>query len=72
MSVLNYKDLYAYELNKLIENEIERLKDQLTTVHYTPDFNFSSYKYLVGMIEGLRMARRMGEEAESIINGRER
>jgi hypothetical protein len=51
-------------------SEIERLQDNLATGLSTPDF--SAYRHQVGVIDGLKMAIRLMEEADSIANGKER
>lgn len=64
-----YNTLFQKELTKLITAEIEMLKENLTTIHRTEGFDFSSYKQIVGRIEGLRAALSHCEEAETTVNG---
>ena len=68
--MLNYQTFYQSELVKLINAEIDRLKDNLITAHTTMDF--SAYKHQVGVIDGLKRALELADEAETIANGGER
>jgi hypothetical protein len=68
--MLTYQAFYQSELNKLIKLEIERLKDNLVTAHTTLDF--SAYKHQVGVIDGLKRALELADEADAIANGAER
>jgi hypothetical protein len=71
MAGSTYQAYYQYELKKLIDNHIERIKESLTSSYQVEGFDFASYKHIVGRIEGLRLALEMCDEAESIINGKE-
>ena len=66
-----YQAYYQYELKKLINSDIERLKEELLSSYKIEGFDFSSYRHHVGRIEGLRMALELCEEAEAIANGKE-
>jgi hypothetical protein len=68
-SMQTYNTLFQKELTKLINVEIEMLKENLTRIHHKEGFDFSSYKQIVGRIEGLRAALSHCEEAENIVNG---
>lgn len=68
---LTYNAYYKYELEKLLNAEIERIKDYLTTAYLIDGFDYAAYRHQVGKIEGLRMALELCEEAESISNGKE-
>ena len=68
--MLTFQAFYQNELYKLIAKEIERLQDTLASGLSTPDF--SAYRHQVGVIDGLKMAVRLMEEADSIANGTER
>lgn len=57
---------YLQENKKLIEEEIERLKQILATGHSIIDY--SAYRYHVGVISGLQRALELSEEAKSIAN----
>lgn len=50
--------------------EIERRKENIVMGHRASDFDFSTFKHHVGIIEGLRMALELSEEAETIVNQR--
>ena len=65
-----YSTFYQHELVKLIAAEVERRKDQLVTASAT--FDFPAYRHHVGIIEGLRIALELCDEAERIANGGER
>ena len=66
---LTYNTMLKNELIKLIYEEIERLKENLTMAYHTEGFDFASYKHLVGRIEGLRTALELCEQAETTTNG---
>jgi hypothetical protein len=68
--MLTYQAFYQHELRKLIVGEAERLKENLSVGMSTPDF--SAYRHQVGIIDGLRRALELMEEAESVANGAER
>lgn len=68
--VQTYSAFYQHELSKLILEEVERRKEQLVTASAT--FDFSDYRHHVGIIEGLRTALELCEEAERVVNGGDR
>jgi len=68
--MLTYQAFYQHELQKLILDEIERRKDNLSRGSSADDF--PAYKHQVGIIEGLRMALQLSDDAESIANGAEK
>ena len=70
INMLTYNTLLASEAIKLIDMEIERIKENLTTAHHTESFNFNTYNKWVGKVEGLRAAIQLISEAESLVNGR--
>lgn len=65
--MLTYQAFYQHELHKLLISEIERVKENLSLGLSSPDY--ASYRHQVGVIEGLRRALGLCEEAESIVNG---
>jgi hypothetical protein len=66
-----YQAYYQYELKKLINIEIDRVKELLVTSYHIDGFDFSAYRHHVGKIEGLRMALELCDEADAIVNGKE-
>lgn len=66
-----YQAYYQYELKKLINENVERLKEALVSSYQIEGFDFSSYRHQVGRVEGLRMALELCDEAEAIVNGKE-
>jgi hypothetical protein len=66
-----YQAYYQYELKKLINENIERVKESLVSSYQIEGFDFSSYRHQVGRVEGLRMALELCEDAEAIVNGKE-
>lgn len=66
-----YQAYYQYELKKLINEHIERVKESLVSSYQIEGFDFSSYRHQVGRVEGLRMALELCDEAEAIANGKE-
>ncbi|MEI8101029.1 MAG: hypothetical protein WCH09_05610 [Bacteroidota bacterium] len=67
MAAQTYQTHYQYELKKQIEEEIERLKNNMATNGIITDI--SEYRYYVGQITGLRKALYLCDEAETVING---
>ena len=68
--MLSYNARLLYEMKKQITEEIERLKENLTTIYHIDGFDLSTYKLHVGRIEGLRRAIDLLQEAEDVINGK--
>ena len=64
--MLTQQSYFQNELSKLIEAEIERRKDNVIAAHQAVGFDFSAYKHQVGIIEGLRLAISLIEDAETI------
>lgn len=67
--MLTFHALYIEQYKKLIDEELLRLMDSLTTNGAITDF--SAYKHRVGVIEGLKKALELSEEADAIANGRD-
>lgn len=67
--MLTYQAFFQHELLKLIDQEVERLKESL--VHGHSALDYPSYKHHVGMIQGLLKAKELCDDAESIANGAE-
>ncbi len=63
--------LFRRKMNDLISEEIERLKETLTSLHTMEGFDFAAYKHHVGIIRGLRQALELADEAQAIVNGKE-
>ena len=71
MAGTTYQAYYQYELKKLINENIERLKEGLVSSYQIEGFDFSGYRHQVGRVEGLRMALELCEETDAIVNGKE-
>lgn len=67
-----YQAYYQYELKKLINENIERIKESLVSSYQIEGFDFSNYRHQVGRVEGLRLALELCEDAEAIVNGKEK
>lgn len=65
--MLTQQSYFHSELNKLIGAEIERRKENIITAHQAVGFDFSTYKHQVGIIEGLRLALSLAEDADTIV-----
>lgn len=61
--------LFAHELERLVEIEIERMKDNVALGFIE---NFSDYKYVTGKIAGLRSVKELMIEASAICDGKSR
>lgn len=62
--MLSMKHLFEKELERLVQEEIERLKDVLSMGSLD---NQSDYKFITGRIHGLRTTLDYMSEANSII-----
>ena len=58
-----YNDLLVVETNKLIDAQIDRLRDQLSFNQFTDVWQF---KYIMGAIDGLRTAQTLMEESKQL------
>lgn len=67
--MLTFHALYTEQYKKLIDEELMRLMESLTTNGAITDF--PAYKHRLGVIEGLRRALELSEEADAIANGRD-
>jgi hypothetical protein len=67
--MLTFHALYVDQYKKLIEEEILRLLEVVLSNNAIQDF--SSYKYRLGVIDGLKKALELAEEADAIANGRD-
>lgn len=68
MSILTTADKFRYTLEKLLNEEVERLKDSLA-LGFLDDY--AQYKMIAGKIAGLRSAIDLLNEAERKCNGYE-
>lgn len=67
--MLTFHALYTDTYKRLINEEIQRLMEIVLTNGSIQDF--SAYKHKIGVIEGLRRAIDLSEEADAIANGRD-
>jgi len=67
--MLTFHALYVDQYQKLIEEEISRLLEVILSNNAIHDF--SSYKYRLGVIDGLKKALEISQEADAIANGRD-
>lgn len=67
--MLTFHAQYLYEYKKLLDEEIQRLMEILLNNHAISDF--PTYKHQIGVIEGLKKALELSDEADAIANGRE-
>lgn len=65
MSILTSADKFRYELEKLLNDEVERLKDTISLGFLD---NYDQYKQLTGKIAGLRAAIDFIGDAETLCN----
>lgn len=69
MGVLTRSHMFAHELERLVEIEIERMKENVSLGFIE---NFSDYKYVTGKIAGLRSVIELMAEASAICDGKPR
>lgn len=67
MSALTQSSFYQHELRKLIEVEIEVVKQNMSNGHLP---SYEEYKYQVGRVAGMRAAIDLMLEAERICEQR--
>jgi hypothetical protein len=67
--MLTFHAVYLNEYKKLLSEEIQRLMEIVLTNHAIVDF--PAYKHQIGVIEGLKKALELSEEADAIANGRD-
>lgn len=67
--MLTFHSLYVDQYQKLINEEISRLLEVVLSNNAIQDF--SSYKYRIGVIDGLKRALELSQEADAIANGRD-
>lgn len=65
MSILTSADKFRYELEKLLTDEVDRLKDTVALGFLD---NYDQYRHMAGRIAGLRAAIDFLDEAESVCN----
>jgi hypothetical protein len=63
MAALMPLHIYVRELEKLLAEEIDRLKENMSMGHLE---NHAEYKYLAGKIAGLRAAQEYLVEADKV------
>ena len=62
--MLTHAEYYQNKLILLLNYEIERRKENLITAHRAEGSCFATYKHDVGIIEGLRLALELSQQAE--------
>lgn len=67
MSMITPLHVYRAELETLLNEEIERLKEAISFGHLE---NFAEYKYAAGKVAGLRLAQEYLLDAERIYKER--
>ena len=67
MGAITPLHVYVKELEILLNNEIDRLMENLSNGHLE---NYAEYKYLAGKIAGLRLAGEYLAEADKIYKER--
>lgn len=66
MSILTTADKFRFTTERLLSEEIERLKDNLA-LGFLEDY--AQFKQITGKIAGLRLALDLMKEAERLCNG---
>lgn len=69
MTIYTRSHMFAQELERLVEIEIERMKDNVALGFIE---NFSDYKFVTGKIAGLRTVIDLMAEASAICDGKPR
>lgn len=66
--MLTTVDRFKFELIKLMEAEVERLKEVISSGNCN---SYEEYKSQSGKIQGIRSVLELIDEANAIINGKE-
>lgn len=66
--MLTSSNLFEHELRKLINKEVDRLKENLTNGQAVADF--AAYQQIVGQIRGLRACLEFCDEARTICDSK--
>lgn len=69
--MLTYQAHFISELKKLLNEEIQRIGDTILMPNSAAIPDFSQYRYYIGMVQGLRRAVELCDEAEAIADGRD-
>lgn len=69
MATYTRNNMFAQELERLIDVEIERMKENISLGFVE---NFSDYKYVAGKLAGLRSVKELMAEASAICDGKPR
>lgn len=69
--MLTYHAKFLYEYRKMMQQEIERIKEYLTVSYMNEGFDFPDYRHQVGKVEGLRKALELCDDVESDLNTKE-
>jgi hypothetical protein len=67
--MLTFHAQYLHHYQALIDEELNRIMEILTSNHSITDF--STYKYQLGILDGLKKAAELSQEADAIANGRD-
>lgn len=67
--MLTFHAQYLHHYQALIDEELNRLMEILTSNHSITDF--PAYKYQLGVLDGLKKALELSQEADAIANGRD-
>lgn len=67
--MLTFHSIYVDQYQRLIEEEISRLLEVVLSNNAIHDFQ--TYKYRLGVIDGLKRALEISQEADAIANGRD-
>lgn len=62
----NMSMLYEHELKKLVEQEIMRIKDEMSFGRLQ---TYDDYRYVCGKVAGLLMTIELMSETNTILNG---
>lgn len=70
--MLTYQAHVLNELKKLIAEEVQRVGDTLLNPNHSAITDYAQYRYQVGVVQGLRTALELFDEAEAKADGRKR
>ena len=70
--MLTYQAHVLNELKKLISEEVQRIGETLLNPNQSVITDYAQYRYQVGVVQGLRTALELFDEAEVKAEGRKR
>lgn len=69
--MLTYQAHFISQLKKMIREEIQRSTEIIANPNSAAIPDYAQFRFHVGIVQGLRMAEELCDEAEAVIDGRD-